>query len=74
MSLSPCCPHRVGGNKVESKRLSQGQGKGGKSGEMVTGPEEDVGILSGRNGISNNMGRGYAGVHRLRSTAGRKLA
>lgn len=35
---------------------------------MVTGPEEDVGILSGRNGISNSVGRGSAGVHRLRST------
>lgn len=35
---------------------------------MVTGPGEDTGILSGRNGVGKSVRMGSAGVHRWRST------
>lgn len=53
------------GRDNQGERLRESQENGGKSREMTTGPEEDMGITSGRNDTSK---MGSAGVHRSRST------
>lgn len=58
MSLPTCCPYGGrGDNKGESKRLRESQ-ENGENPEVITGPEEDMGIPNGTNGITKMGTRG----------------